>query len=103
MDFLVEKLEFDKNIEKRIKLIASFNMIEYEIINGKILNFNNCNLNLLEAHKVIFKIGNKDLVVLIFNVDNIFIYNLANKVSFNKLETIIADIRKKVLKGGVNL
>ncbi len=96
MDFLVENLWKNEEFEKRIATTCSFNNAKCEFTQGKILSIKNTNINLLEPHKVDITIKGKNLILIYFDRNNLFLYNRTMPITIKQLDSLLKNIKKEL-------
>ena len=92
----VEKIQFPKEIENRLnnKIRQS---IKIKYFNGNMVNIDKFNLSILQPHKVLFKKGEKFIIVYITE-------NLSSKnTKYNFFVNAICDNSKHSLNNIINL
>ena len=96
MRYEIQDLNKDEKLEKRIVTTCMFNNVKYTIQQGRILKIVNTNMSLIEPHKVNITIKGKDIIVIYFNKENMFLYNRSIPLTIKQLDTLIKDIKSKV-------
>ena len=64
MSYNVEKLIKDEELEKKIKLICSFNKAKCNIKQGRIIYIDDSNISFIEPHRIIIKVNSYKLLLL---------------------------------------
>ena len=75
MEYEIQDLNKDLQLEKRIITTCMFNNVKYQFKQGRILKIKNTNISLIEPHKVNITVKDKDIILIYFNRDNLFFYN----------------------------
>jgi hypothetical protein len=96
MRYEIQDLNKDEKLEKRIVTTCMFNNVKYTIQQGRILKIVNTNMSLIEPHKINITIKGKDIIVIYFNKENMFLYNRSIPLTIKQLDTLIKDIKSKV-------
>lgn len=96
MRYEIQDLNKDEKLEKRIVTTCMFNNVKYTIQQGRILKIVNTNIRLIGPHKINITIKGKDIIVIYFNKENMFLYNRSIPLSIKQLDTLIKDIKSKV-------
>lgn len=96
MEYEIQDLNKDEKLEKRIVTTCMFNNVKYSFQQGRILKIMNTNVNLIEPHKINITIKNKDIIVIYYNKDNMFLYNRIYPITIKQLDIIIKYIKSKV-------
>ncbi len=96
MEYEIQDLNKNEKLEKRIVTTCMFNNVKYNFQQGRILKIINTNVNLIEPHKINITIKNKDIIVIYYNKDNMFLYNRIYPITIKQLDTIIKYIKSKV-------
>ena len=73
-----------------------FNNVKYTIQQGRILKIVNTNISLIEPHIVDITIKGKDIIVIYFNKENMFLYNRSIPLTIKQLDTLIKDIKANI-------
>ena len=71
MEFKVKDLDF----EKKLQTICNFNNAKCKFIGGRILDIKGTNISLMEAHRIEIAVNGKNLLLLYYNKDNLFLYD----------------------------
>lgn len=87
---LVKSLDF----EKKINYACSFNNAKCEFIQGKILTFEGTNINFIEPHRVDISIKDKNILLLYFDKNNLFLYNRSIQISLEQLFKLLEELRE---------
>lgn len=96
MNYLVKSLKRDEKLEKRIKIICSFNKAKCKIKEGKIIEIENTNISMIKPHRIIIKSNSYKLLVLYYDSDNIFLYDRSMPIDERKISIILNELNKKV-------
>lgn len=96
MRYEIQDLNKDEKLEKRIVTTCMFNNVKYTIQQGRILKIVNTNMSLIEPHKINITIKGKDIIVIYFNKENMFLYNRSIPLTIKQLDILIKDIKSKV-------
>lgn len=96
MEYEIQDLKKDEKFEKRIVTTCMFNNVKYQFQQGRILKVKNTNVSLIEPHKINITIKNKDIIVIYYNKENMFLYNRSIPITIKQLDTLIKDIKVKV-------
>lgn len=96
MEYEIQDLNKDEKFEKRIVTTCMFNNVKYQFQQGRILKVKNTNVSLVEPHKINITIKNKDIIVIYYNRENMFLYNRSIPITIKQLDTLIKDIKVKV-------
>lgn len=96
MEYEIQDLNKDEKFEKRIVTTCMFNNVKYQFQQGRILKVKNTNVSLIEPHKINITIKNKDIIVIYYNKENMFLYNRSIPITIKQLDTLIKDIKVKV-------
>ena len=96
MRYEIQDLNKDEKLEKRIITTCMFNNVKYRFQQGRILKIVNTNVSLIEPHKVNITIKGKDIIVIYYNKDNMFLYNRYYPITIKLLDMVIKDIKSKV-------
>ena len=96
MEYEIQNLNKDEKFEKRIVTTCMFNNVKYQFQQGRILKVKNTNVSLIEPHKINITIKNKDIIVIYYNKENMFLYNRSIPITIKQLDTLIKDIKVKV-------
>jgi len=96
MEYEIQDLNKDEKFEKRIVTTCMFNNVKYQFQRGRILKIKNTNVSLVEPHKINITIKNKDIIVIYYNKENMFLYNRSIPITIKQLDTLIKDIKVKV-------
>lgn len=94
MEFKVKDLIRDLEFEKKLKTICNFNNAKCEFIGGRILDIKGTNISLMEAHRIEIAVNGKNLLLLYYDKDNLFLYDRSMQISIKQLIDLL-----KVLKG----
>ena len=79
-------VDIDEELKKKIDFICSFTNTTPSYFNGNLIQVERTNLIYFEPHKVIIN----DITYLFFNNGNeIYVYNLSNKLALSELEEYI--------------
>lgn len=92
----IQDLNKDEKLEKRIITTCMFNNVKYTIQQGRILNIVNNNVSLIEPHRIDITIKGKDIIVIYFNKENMFLYNRSIPMTIKQLDTLIKDIKANI-------
>ena len=87
---LVKSLDF----EKKINCACSFNNAKCEFIQGKILTFEGTNISFIEPHRIDILIKNKNIMLLYFDKNNLFLYNRSIQISLEQLFRLLEELRE---------
>lgn len=96
VEFLVEKLIKCEELEKKIKIICSFNNVKCNFRQGRILTLKNTNVSFIEPHRVEIKIKNISIFIIYYNKNNLFLYNRTLPIDTKKLDTLIKEIKSNL-------
>lgn len=96
MEYEIQDLNKDEKLEKRIVTTCMFNNVKYQFQQGRILKVKNTNVSLVEPHKINITIKNKDIIVIYYNKENMFLYNRSIPITIKQLDTLIKDIKVNV-------
>lgn len=96
MEYLVKKLIKNEELEKRIKIICSFNKAKCNFTQGRIIDIENSNISFIEPHRVIIKVNGYKLLLLYYDADNIFLYDRSMQIDLAKIELMLSKLKKKV-------
>lgn len=96
MSYNVEKLIKDEELEKKIKLICSFNKAKCNIKQGRIIYIDDSNISFIEPHRIIIKVNSYKLLLLYYNEDNLFLYDRRMQIDLKKIEIMLSKLKKKV-------
>ncbi|MBE6159138.1 MAG: hypothetical protein E7159_04875 [Firmicutes bacterium] len=96
MVYEIQDLNKDEKLEKRIVTTCKFNNVKYTIQQGRILKIVNTNISLIEPHKFSITIKGKDIIVIYFNKENMFLYNRSIPLTVKQLDTLIKDIKSNI-------
>ena len=94
MEYTSEKLFVNEKIEKKILIQCSYNNAKCKIYYGNIIHITNTNISFIEPHRLIIDIYKYQLVVLIYDENNVFLYNRHNQISIQELDILLKEIRK---------
>ena len=93
MRILSKKLIKEIEFEKRIEDICSFNNAKCEIKQGKILNIKDTNIAFIEPHRINISIKGKNILLLYFNKNNLFLYNRSIPINLDQLYKLLVELR----------
>lgn len=96
MSYNVEKLIKYEELEKKIKLICSFNKAKCNIKQGRIIYIDDSNISFIKPHRIIIKVNSYKLLLLYYNKDNIFLYDKRMQIDLKKIEIMLSKLKKKV-------
>ncbi len=94
MRILSKKLIKEIEFEKRIEDICSFNNAKCEIKQGKILNIKDTNIAFIEPHKINISIKGKNILLLYFNKNNLFLYNRSMPITVAQLTNLLKELKE---------
>ena len=98
MEYEVSNLIKDEKLEKRIVTTCMFNNVKYQFKQGRILKIKNTNLSLTEPHKVNITIKDKDIILIYFDKENLFLYNRSMPITIKTLDTLLKNIKQNLVK-----
>ena len=98
MEYEVINLIKDEKLEKRIVTTCMFNNVKYQFKQGRILKIKNTNLSLIEPHKVNITIKDKDIILIYFDKENLFLYNRSMPITIKTLDTLLKNIKQNLVK-----
>lgn len=87
---LVKSFDF----EKKINCACSFNNAKCEFIQGKILTFEGTNISFIEPHRIDISIKDKNIMLLYFDKNNLFLYNRSIQISLEQLYRLLEELRE---------
>ena len=94
MKYFSEKLSIGSKMEDKIRIMCSYNNAKYEMHIGHIIHIVNTNISFIEPHRVfIYKMGYQFLI-LIYDEDNIFIYERSKQISLKQVGLLLKGIKK---------
>lgn len=96
MSYNVEKLIKDEELEKKIKLICSFNKTKCNIKQGRIIYINDSNISFIDPHRIIIKVNSYKLLLLYYDDENIFLYDRRMPIDLKQIEIMLSKLKKKV-------
>lgn len=96
MEYFIKKLVKNEELEKRVKIICSYNSSKCEIIRGHIINVKKTNISFIEPNRIIVAIKKYKLIIIYYDKDNMFLYNRAMPLDYRKLDNLLKHIRKEV-------
>ena len=96
MEILRENLIKNEDLEKKIRIVCSYNNSKMNVIDGQIINVDGTNISFIEPHKIIITIKRYKLLVIYYDRDNIFLYNRRIPLTLRKLEALLKHILKEV-------
>ena len=88
--YLVKSLDF----EKKINCVCSFNNAKCEFIQCKILTFEGTNISFIEPHRVNISIKDKNIMLLYFDKNNLFLYNRSIQINLEQLYRLLEELRE---------
>lgn len=94
MEIFEKKLKRNETVEKKIKVICSFNYAKCEFIQGRILNVSKTNISFVEGHKAIIKVNDKKIIILFYDEDNIFLYDRSIQITLEQLVLILKHLKE---------
>ena len=95
MNIFSKNLIKSEELEKRIRMICSYNYSKCEIIQGRILTLENTNISFIEPHRIIINILNYKLLVIYYDKENVFLYNRSMPIDYKKLERLLKTIKSE--------
>ncbi len=95
MYFNEENLVRCEELENKIKIICSFNNVKYNFKRGRVLKVSNTNVNFIEPHRIDIIIGEKLIILIYFNANNLFLYNRTMPITTKQLDSLIKKIKNK--------
>ena len=98
MEYEIQDLNKDLQLEKRIITTCMFNNVKYQFKQGRILKIKNTNLSLIEPHRVNITIKDKDIILIYFNKENLFLYNRTMPITIKELDILLKGIKNKLVK-----
>ena len=93
MEFKVKDLIRDLEFEKKLKTICNFNNAKCEFIGGRILDIKGTNISLMEAHRIEIAVNGKNLLLLYYDKDNLFLYDRSMQISIKQFCRLLEEIR----------
>lgn len=98
MEYEVSNLIKDEQFEKRIITTCMFNNVKYQFKQGRILKIKNTNLSLIEPHRINITIKGKDIILIYFNKENLFLYNRSMPITIKNLDALLKGIKENLVK-----
>ena len=98
MRYLVKNLIKNEELEKKIKIICSFNKEKCIFKQGKIIDIVDSNISFINPHKIIIKVNGYKLLILYYDADNIFLYDRSMQIDLAKVEIVLSKLKEK---GGI--
>ena len=83
-------------LKNKIKMVCSFNNVKCSFIQGRILNIKNTNISFIEPHRVDITIKSKKIILIYFDIDNLFLYNRRTPIDTKQLDILIKNIKSKL-------
>lgn len=87
---LIKAVDF----EKKIECTCSFNNAKCEFTQGKILTFEGTNISFIEPHRVEIKVKDKNILLLYFDENNLFLYDRTMPITIEILNNILKSIKE---------
>lgn len=97
MEYLIKKIDKIEEIEKRIKIICSYNSSKCEVLEGHIINVSNTNVSFIEPNRIIIKIKSYKLLIIYFDIDNIFLYDRTMPINYRMLDNLLKHIKSEAI------
>lgn len=98
MEYEIQELNKDEQLEKRIVTTCMFNNVKCKFKQGRILKIKNTNLSLIEPHRVNITIKDKDIILIYFNKENLFLYNRSMPITIKDLDILLKHIKENLVK-----
>lgn len=93
MEFVSKKLIRDLDFEKKLQNICNFNNAKCEFMQGRILDIKGTNISLMEAHRIDVVVNGKNLLLLYYDKDNLFLYDRSMQISTVQFCRLLEEIR----------
>ena len=93
MDIFSKKLVRSKELEKRIEITCSFNNAKCEFEQGRILRIDKTNVSFIEPHRVKVNVKGKQILLLYFDKDNLFLYDRSMPITIEQLSRLLKELK----------
>ena len=94
LKILSKKLNRSVELEKKIEVLCSFNYAKCEFIQGRILSIDKTNVSFVEAHRINIKVKDKQIILLYYDKDNLFLYDRSYPITLEQLIILLKELRK---------
>lgn len=98
MEYELQDLNKDEKLEKRIVTTCRFNNVKYKFKQGRMLKIKGTNVSFIEPHTVNITIKDKDIIVIYYNKENLFLYNRTMPITIKELDTLLKNIKENLVK-----